>query len=123
MVFQGLTIQKLHRDERPAILLVNLVDGANVRMVQGRRGSRFPLEAAQCPRVSSYVIRKELQCDESIEFEILGLVDDTHPAATEFFHDVVMRDSFADHRARSSSAVMLEVLRLLVNDPEERKMV
>ena len=34
-VFQRLTIEKLHRNERMAVMLIDLVNGADVGMVQG----------------------------------------------------------------------------------------
>src|SRR6266851_878637 len=46
-VFQGLAFQKLHGDEGRAVLLVNLVDGANVGVVQGRSSLRLALETSQ----------------------------------------------------------------------------
>jgi len=101
----------------------NLINGADIGMVQSGGRTRFAPEAFQGLVISREVFGKELQGDLAAQGQVFGLVDHTHPAASEFFHDVVMRDSFADHRARSSSAVMLEVLRLLVNDPKERKMV
>jgi len=38
------TFQVLHDDEGFAILLVNFMDGADIRMVQGRGGPRLTLE-------------------------------------------------------------------------------
>ncbi len=75
-----------------SIHLVNLVDGADVRMVQGRCGLSLSLETAECLGVPGGILGKELQRDEAIEFDVLGLVDDTHTTATEFFQDAVMRE-------------------------------
>ena len=50
-VLQRHAIQKLHGDERLAVLLADFVDGADVGMVQGRSGSSFALEAVQGLRV------------------------------------------------------------------------
>ena len=41
--------------------------------------------------------RQELERDESLELGVLGLIDRTHAAATEFFRDAVVRDGLADH--------------------------
>ncbi len=38
-------IQKLHDEERVPVLLPDLMDCADIGMVQGGRGLRFPLEA------------------------------------------------------------------------------
>jgi hypothetical protein len=46
-VLQGQAVQKLHGDESLSALLVNLVDGADVGMVQRGGGLRLPLKTAQ----------------------------------------------------------------------------
>jgi len=50
-VLQCLPIQKFHGNERLAVLLTDVINGANVRMVQSRSRLRFPLEACQRLRV------------------------------------------------------------------------
>src|SRR6516164_4818639 len=47
-VFKGLTIEKFHGDERHTVLLVNLVDSANVGVVQSRGCLCLSLESRQC---------------------------------------------------------------------------
>ena len=42
-------------------------------------------------------VRKEFQGDEAVELGVLGLVDHSHAAATEFFEDAVVRDGLANH--------------------------
>src|SRR5215469_17638419 len=47
-VFQSLALQKLHGDERPAVFFTDIMNGADIWMVQ--RGSRlgFPSKSLQC---------------------------------------------------------------------------
>src|SRR5580658_1038043 len=66
-------------------------------MVQGRCRTGFAPEAFECLRVLRYIIGQELQSDEAAEFGVLSLVDDTHPAPTEFLDDAVVRDGLANH--------------------------
>jgi hypothetical protein len=47
------------------------------------------------------VIGQKLQGDKSVEGYVLGLIDDTHAAATELLDNVVMRDGPADHSGDS----------------------
>jgi hypothetical protein len=47
-------------------------------------------------RVFCKFIRKEFQGDETAEFAVLSLIDDTHPATTELFDNAVMRNSLAN---------------------------
>ena len=42
---------------------------------------------------------EKLESDGALELGVLGLVNDTHPAFTEFLGDLVMRDGAAHHTA------------------------
>ena len=46
-----------------------------------------------------YLVQQKLQGDEAVQLYILGLVDHTHPAATELLDEAVVRDGLADHWA------------------------
>ena len=80
-----------------AVLIVNFVDRADVRMVQGGGSLGFALEAAESLRVLGDFIGQELQGDKAAELHVLGFVDHTHPAATQLLDDAVVRDGLADH--------------------------
>src|SRR5579859_2078548 len=99
-VLQCHSIQKLHGDERPPMLVIDLIDRADVRVVQGRSGLGFALEAVERLRIFSYLVRKELEGDEAAEFYILGFVDHAHAAAAQSFQNPVVRDGLADHAYR-----------------------
>jgi hypothetical protein len=43
------------------------------------------------------VIGQKFQSDRPVQGQVLGLVDDTHAAATEFLDDVVVRNGLAYH--------------------------
>ena len=45
-VFQGRAVEELHGDKSLAVLLANVVDGADVRMVQRRGGPGFALKTS-----------------------------------------------------------------------------
>jgi len=57
---------------------------------------RFPSESLQRLIVFCYFIGQEFECDESMQAYVLGLIDDTHPAAAEFFQDAKVRDCLAE---------------------------
>ena len=65
-VLQRDTVQKLHGDEGLPVLVVNLVDGADVGMVQGRRGRGFALEPGESLRVFRNFVRQELQSNKTV---------------------------------------------------------
>ena len=90
-------IEKLHRDERTTTMLADLADSTDVGMVQCGSGSSFAANAFQCVRTLSDIVGKKLQRDKAAQNGVLGLVDYTHPAATQLLDDAIVRDSLADH--------------------------
>ena len=67
-------------------------------MIQGGRGLRFALESGESLRIFCHLFGQELQGHKAVESSVLGLVDDTHPAAAEFLNDAIVRDGLADER-------------------------
>src|SRR6185437_15963544 len=96
-MLQRRTVEVLHGDEGVSILLANVVNGADVGMIERRSSFPFTSEAAQRLRVVGHIVRQELQRDKATEIEILGLVHHTHPSAAQFLEDAIMRDGLADH--------------------------
>jgi hypothetical protein len=60
-VLQRCTFQKLYGNERLPILLANIVNRADIGMVESRGGLRFAFETGQRLRVSGNLLRQELQ--------------------------------------------------------------
>ena len=58
-VFQSLAIEELHGDERLAFPFTNLMDGADVRMIQSRGGLRLALETGESLRICVEVFRRK----------------------------------------------------------------
>src|SRR3984893_5998195 len=80
-----------------SILLTDVMNRANVGVVQRRISARVAFEASERTRVSSALTCQELQGHESMQSGVFGLVDDTHPASPEFLQNTVVRDGLADH--------------------------
>jgi hypothetical protein len=57
-------------------------------MANTREFSSKDIVAAASPADSN--LGQELQCHKAVQLHVFGFVDDTHPAATEFFDDAVM---------------------------------
>jgi hypothetical protein len=69
-------------------------------MVQCGRSLRFALEAGESLCILGNVVREKLQCDKTVQLNVLGLVNHTHPASAEFLEDAVMRNGLAEHGLR-----------------------
>ena len=87
---QRLPLQQFHRDEGSPLGVIDFVDGANVRVVQGGRGFGFPLEAAESLCVVGEFFRKELQGDVATELQVFRFVDHTHATTADLREDAVM---------------------------------
>ena len=91
-VAEGLALQQFHGDEGSPIGLVNLVDGADVRVVQRGRSLGLPLETAESLCIVGKVVGKELQGDVATELQVFRLVHHTHAPATDLEEYAVMGD-------------------------------
>src|SRR5579864_1501808 len=94
---EGKPVQKLHGDKRFATLPANVVNGANIGMVQRGRSSGFELKTGERVRITGNLLGQELKGDEAMQSRVFSLVHHTHPATTEFVDDVVVRDGSPDH--------------------------
>ena len=79
-------------------MLSNFVDGADIRMVQCGRGASLTPESFQCLSVFGKVFGKKFEGNETAKFRVLGLVHNTHPAATQLFDNAVVGACLADER-------------------------
>ena len=90
-------IEEFHGDEGMPLVLADVVDRADVGMIQGRGSLRLALEAAEGLRIARDVVGQELHGDETVKARVLGLVHHAHSAATQFLDDAVVRDGSPDH--------------------------
>jgi len=79
-----------HDDIHPAVFrLFDLVNVADIGMIESRGGSGFLDEPLPRIGVRGPLVRQEFQGHGALELDILGLVDDAHPAAANFLDDPV----------------------------------
>ena len=78
-------------------MLSNVINGANVWMVQGGGRFSFALESSDGLGIAGKLIGQEFDGNEAMQPRVLGLVDDTHPASAQFLDDAVVRDGLPDH--------------------------
>ena len=96
-VLQGHALEILHGDKRLAVLLANVVNGADVGMVQRRSRLRLALKAAERLGIPGHFIGQKLERDKAVQARVFGFVNHTHPAAAQLVDNAVMRNGLADH--------------------------
>src|SRR5271170_1104943 len=96
-MLQRQPIQKLHGNERLSIFLPNVINRANVGMVQYRCSLCLSPKTAQGLRIFGHVVGQELERYKAIQARVFSLVHYAHAAATELLGDAVVRDGLADH--------------------------
>ena len=82
LVLERDPFEVLHHDEGLAVLLVDLVNGADVGVVESGGRAGLALKAFQGLRVGGHFGRQELERNEASKLDVFCLVDDTHAAAT-----------------------------------------
>ena len=80
------------------MVFIDVVDGADVRMIQGRRGPRFSLESFERLLILGEVFGKELERHHAAELGVLRLVHDAHAPATQFFKNAIVGNRLANHK-------------------------
>ena len=89
-LLQRLALVVRHHEVELAVRgLVDLVDCADVRVVQGRGGLRLLQEPLLGRLVAGQVRRQELDGDLALQARVVGRVDDPHAAVAEFGADRV----------------------------------
>ncbi len=96
-VLQGRAIEVLHGDEGAAVVLSDVVNGADVGMIERGGGLGFALKTGEGLGIAGHVFGQEFQGDKTMEAGVLGLVNHAHASATEFLDDAVVRDGLVDH--------------------------
>src|SRR5437763_3364551 len=91
VMFQRHSIQNLHRNEGLPLLVVDFVDSADVRMIQGLSRFGFTLESGQGLRIVCNIIRQELKGNKPTELYIFCLINYAHPATAKLLQDSVVR--------------------------------
>ena len=77
------SVEKLHGDEGVFVLLTDVVDAADVGMIEGRGSTRFPAETLECLGIAGKLFRQELERNDASEAVVLGLVHHTHTPTAE----------------------------------------
>src|SRR5271170_6652708 len=97
-MLQRQAVEALHHHKGAVVFLANVVDGANVRMIQGGGRFGFAAKTFERLRITGDLFGKKLESDEAIEASILRFVDNAHTSTTEPLDNAIVRDGLADER-------------------------
>ena len=94
VVFKSLAIQELHHEERMAGRFADVVNRANIWMVQRRCGMCFALEAFS-GSIRCECLGQNFDCDVTIEPRVARLIDLSHAALPDGTEDFVWTELIA----------------------------
>ncbi len=97
LVLQRPAIEQLHDDEPLGAVLADVVDGADVWMVERRGDAGLALEPIQRLGIAGQIGRQELQRDLAAQTHVFGAIDDAHAAGAEALENLVMADNGPNH--------------------------
>ena len=98
-ILQRRALQAFHNDEKPVLVFADIVDGADVGVIQRRRRARFPLKSFARLRILSQLLGKELQRHAPAEALVFRLVYNAHSAPAQLSYNAVMGDRLIEHLA------------------------
>ena len=104
MLRQGFTFDVLHHEIVGSVLMANIVENADVRMIQTGNGSRFALEALAKLLPARVVVWKDFDGDDAVETRIAGAIHLTHSSRSNAGENFVGTQTLAS-RGRHSSLV------------------
>jgi hypothetical protein len=116
-MLQRQAVEELHDNKGMLFGLPDLVDGADIGMIQCRGGSRLPPKPLQSLVISRNFLGQKLQSDKPPKLGIFGLIDHTHPAAAELLNDPVVRDGLPDHWAEMLGLEIGQVNEVACSNP------
>jgi hypothetical protein len=76
-------LQKLHDDEGLSLVIAQLIDRANVRVIEGGGGPGFALKAFEGSRLAGQLSGQKLDGHTSGKFQVLALIHQSHASAAE----------------------------------------
>ena len=95
-LLQALALQLFHDDEGLPVVVFNVVDGADVGVVQLRSSPGLPRESLQRARVLRQVLGDEFQGDMTPQTEVFRFVNNSHSTDAQLRQHAVMRHRLAN---------------------------
>ena len=97
---EAAALDELHGEEGLPLVLADLVDGHDVRVVELGGGLGLGLEAPQVGRGGELAGENHFQGDDPVERRLPRLVDDAHAAAGDLFQQLVVAEQASETLCR-----------------------
>ncbi len=91
----GLPLEQFHHQVIDAFMAANVVQSADVCVVQARDGLGFAVEPLPATRIVRQALKQDLDCDHAIQAQVAGAVHLTHPAGAEQTDNLIPADTDA----------------------------
>ena len=88
-LFERFAFQALHNDEIDSILVADIMENADIGMIQAGYGFGFAFEALSGLGVRGQVVGQDLDCDLAVEAGVAGTVNFSHATGAERRDDFV----------------------------------
>src|SRR5580693_1257973 len=98
-MLKGYAFKKLHDDEGASILLTDVIDGADVRVIERGCSAGFAAKPFKNLTVPGQVLGKKLERNKAAQARVLRPVNHTHSTAAKLLHNAVVRESRVNHVA------------------------
>ena len=95
-MLQRQPLEEFHHEERASVLLADIVDGADVGVIQRRCGTRLAAEPSKSLGILGEVRGQGLQRSEALQPRVLSFVDHAHSAAAQLLDDAIVRERVTD---------------------------
>src|SRR5271156_2665199 len=88
-MLKGYAFKKLHDDEGTSILFADVIDGADVGVIERGCGAGFAAKAFQSLTVPGQVFGKKLERNKAAQASVLRPVHHAHSTTTKLLHNAV----------------------------------
>ena len=101
-ILERLAIEQFHDHELLTVVAADVVERADVRVVQVRNDSRFAEETLHRFGIGTQLIGQKLDRHLAAETRVFGFIHDTHAAGAKTRQNLVVGDRFTDHSDSAS---------------------
>ena len=95
---ERLALEQFHDEEALVVVASNVVERADVRVIERGNRARLAVEARFGLRIADVGGRRNLVRDVAVEARVFRAIHLAHSAFAQFGHDLIRTEGLADHR-------------------------